>query len=196
MRPVLLVNGLPGSGKTTLAGPLAAELGLPLYSKDAYKEALWDERAHGGAARASGPSVTESTALGKAAVSAMWLDLGSRPGAAVVESFWFPPRDLDLITADLAAARGTPELELWCRVDPEVARVRCEQRARHAVHHSGHSDPLLWNEWAGNAGPLALGPVLEVDTSLPVDVAAVASACLQELEGMDLEGVLRTRELA
>jgi predicted kinase len=39
----VLVNGLPGAGKTTLAKPLADELGLPLLSKDRIKETLADE---------------------------------------------------------------------------------------------------------------------------------------------------------
>jgi adenylate kinase family enzyme len=33
-RQLVLVSGAPGSGKTTLAGPLAAELKFALLSKD------------------------------------------------------------------------------------------------------------------------------------------------------------------
>ena len=38
----VLVSGLPGTGKSTLAPPLAEALGLRCFSKDVIKEALWD----------------------------------------------------------------------------------------------------------------------------------------------------------
>lgn len=40
--PLVLVTGLPASGKTTLAQGLAAMLELPLIAKDRYKELLFD----------------------------------------------------------------------------------------------------------------------------------------------------------
>ena len=39
---VVVVNGVPGAGTTTLAAPLAEALDLPLVGKDALKEALFD----------------------------------------------------------------------------------------------------------------------------------------------------------
>ncbi len=39
-RDVVLVTGAPGAGKTTLAVPLAAELGFALLAKDRIKETL------------------------------------------------------------------------------------------------------------------------------------------------------------
>jgi predicted kinase len=42
---LIVLNGMAAAGKTTLARPLAAALGIPLVSKDAIKEALGDAAA-------------------------------------------------------------------------------------------------------------------------------------------------------
>jgi len=42
VRRLMYVSGAPGTGKTTLAGPLAAELGFALIAKDVIKETLHD----------------------------------------------------------------------------------------------------------------------------------------------------------
>lgn len=162
MNGLVLVNGLPGSGKSTLARELAAALELPLFSKDAYKEGLW--------AHARPPGVAESSELGRRALEAMWAGIAAATGPAVVESFWFAPRDLEFLRADLGRAGRTAAAELWCVLDPAVARQRCGTRERHAVHHAAHLDDEVWSQWARQAGPLALGPVLEVNTESPVDV--------------------------
>lgn len=40
---LIIITGLPGSGKTSLALALQGKLNLPLISKDAIKETLFDE---------------------------------------------------------------------------------------------------------------------------------------------------------
>ena len=65
-RRVVLVSGAPGSGKTSLAAPLAAELGLALLRKDRIKETLHDGLG------APEPDLAWPRRLGGAAMELLW----------------------------------------------------------------------------------------------------------------------------
>ncbi|XAS65335.1 AAA family ATPase [Pseudarthrobacter sp. So.54] len=175
MTGVILINGLPGSGKSTLARELAATLDLPLFSKDACKESLWT------GSRAPDPA--ESSALGRRAVALMWAAIAATPGPAVVESFWYAPRDLHLLRADLRSSGKSVDVEVWCSLAPATARQRCRTRERHRVHHAAENDGVVWAEWARQAAPLGLAPVLDVDTEEKVDVFRLCRALEQFTSG-------------
>jgi predicted kinase len=159
---LVLVTGPPASGKTTLAGPLAAALGLPLIGKDLIKEALFDVLGTGDRAW--------SRRLGKASFEVLYAVAGALP-AAVLDANLGPeaaPR-LQAIDAHL--------LEVYCRCPADEVERRFASRA--PTRHPGHVDHLLAPEIKATltrgAGPLDLGPVLEVDTTHPVDTSKVAA---------------------
>ena len=163
---VVLVNGLPASGKSTLAPLLARSLGLPLFSKDVIKE------TH---ASVLGPAAPGNRLLGAAASETMWALLLDAPCGAVLESSW--RADVrPLVAAGLARAGVSRAVEVWCDVPPEVAWQRYVDRWPSV--HPIHGALMTSEEWAAmvaNGKPLALGPVIRVDTTRRVDVPALAA---------------------
>lgn len=160
---LVLINGLPGSGKTTVATSLAAALAAPLVSKDAIKEAVSDVI-----------SAAPSGALGMAAMEMAWSLTAAIPGTVVLESWWFKPRDLSHVEAGLARCGGPAVVEVWCDVPAALARDRVVARQRHPIHQDRQRLVDAWPQWAIEAEPLAVGRVLTVRTDRPVDVAELA----------------------
>jgi predicted kinase len=155
---VVLVNGLPGSGKTTLATALATALPAPLIGKDALKEAVADA-VPGVATGAIGPVVAEL----------MWTLAAAVSGTAVLESWWFAPRDRSFVEAGLRRCAARTVVEVWCDVPPELARSRYAARHRRGLHEDQRHLVESWPRWAREAEPLGVGRTLRVSTDRPVD---------------------------
>jgi predicted kinase len=154
----VLVTGLPGSGKTTLAAPLATALDLPYLSKDAIKQAMWD---------ALGPGDrTWGRQLGTAAAVALE-SLAQSSAGAVIDHF---------VHTD-TAERWTQlprAVEVHCACDPAIARDRYASRVRHPCHFDGEQLLDAYDFWIAEDATRAPGcPRLDVDTAGPVDIAVV-----------------------
>ncbi len=165
----MLVGGRPGSGKSTLAAALGPRLGLPVLAKDEIKQALAEELGMPG-------TVGESRRLGRAAVLAA-LRVARRCPGAVLDSTWFG------YTRPHVTALPGRIVEVRCVVPVEIARSRYYARAagRHPAHLDLERDEAeLWGE---PALPLGVGPLVEVDTSEPADIPAIAAGILRAAEG-------------
>jgi len=164
---LVLVNGLPASGKTTLSLQLAAHLSVPCVSKDSIKELL--AKAFPAAAASS---------LGRIAMETAWRLASTMPGTVILESWWFKPRDLDLVKDGLGICCARVVAEVWCDVPADLARQRFVARSRPAPYQDAQRLARCWEDWAARAEPLGVGRTVRVRTDQPVDVEALAAAVM------------------
>jgi predicted kinase len=161
---VLVVTGVPGAGKTTLAEALAAALGVPMLSLDAIKERRY----------ASGSASQNRFVLRLDAEKELFERLEGTAGCAVVDIWVAPGRDTERVTGSLGRL-GRPVVEVLCRVPPAVAASRYEARARSDGPHLPPDETTLQRirDAAEVIAPMALGVCIELDTSGPVRIRRV-----------------------
>ncbi len=168
-KPLLvIVNGLPGTGKTTLARRLATDAGIPVISRDRLYETLYD------ALECSANAVPPL--LGSASFALLYHMAEAVLAAgqpAIIEGFFGRQ---DLRRAELLRLQQLHDfepLELLCRADGRVLLERFLARMRSGERHGGHQDRkwLEHNEarlLSGRLAPLAIGRrIIEIDTTTP-----------------------------
>jgi predicted kinase len=159
---------MPASGKTTLARTLAAELRLPLITKDDIKERLYDELGTG--------DVDWSRRLGRASHALLFAFCGgllAAGHAVVVEGNFFAGSQ----EAEFESLPPHRLIQVCCTAPLEVLVERYAGRQRHRGHVDDERAGELRQRFeAGLHAPLALrGELLEVDTSHQTDVEGLVA---------------------
>jgi predicted kinase len=168
-RSIIVITGLPASGKTTLANLLGTELGFVVIDKDDFLETLL------GSVQEFDPEFRHRSSR---KADELFEEAARSSGNAILVSHWQGP--------DENRESGTPSA--WLREFDSVIEVACKcsvatavGRFRRRIRHPGHGDNrsdlptlLSWFEEDSRRGRLGLGPLIEVNTEDFVDIKELA----------------------
>jgi len=164
---VVLVNGVPASGKSHLAQCLSQHSGWPVLSLDGIKNPFLQ---HIG-------SVDRdfNRTLGKASYQAIWSFIRDAPPTSTfIVDAWFGFQPRSVLEAYIEEAGVDHTAELWCKVPGHVAGERYASRLKDRL--PGHPGAEYVSELvtlADQAEPIAVGPVMTIDQTRQPDMPAI-----------------------
>jgi predicted kinase len=172
-RPLIVVTGVPGAGKTGLATALADRLGCALLSLDEIKEEL-----------AGGAEDTPRDWLRYDAEAELVRRLEAFAGEAVVDIWIAPRRDTERVR-ELMRPWWDDVVEVRCQVPGVVAAERYAARDRVTPPHAAPDAETLARIQDAAEHPESLGAprTVVVDTTRPVEIGDVAAAVRRETRG-------------
>lgn len=176
MRQAVLVNGVPASGKSTVARGIAQHLHCPLLALDTVKEALFGQLGTG--------DRDYNRKLGRGSYAAIWALVAEFPAdAVVVVDAWFGFQPVSVLRDHLRRADVAGVVELWCHAPPELVAQRYAERCltRH-IGHLGLEYVAELRELAVTALPTGLGALVDVDTSRLISWEPLVQAVGQALQ--------------
>jgi predicted kinase len=130
---LILVSGLPATGKTTISKRISEEFKLPLAGADAIKEVMWDSLGHKF-------NFEFSDKLGKAAFELLFyfIEASLLKGMSLVVEAHFHPEKNNQRFNDLKKKYGAKLLQVYCDCDTEVLQNRFKERMKTDAYHAGH----------------------------------------------------------
>jgi predicted kinase len=181
-KPVLIViQGAPASGKTTLCGRLKKDVSTPLIEKDDIKELLFD--------RLRQLDREYSKLQGKAsfemlyAIARTFLLDGK---SIIIEGAFFSDVCRPKIQAVLEQT-GASYLEVYCHVDEETRRQRFANRAHDGTRHAAHTAHTIASLASKDSyEKLDLGLCIDMDTTKGIQNVTY-NQLLQTIQQMTVE---------
>lgn len=162
---LVIITGLPASGKTTIGKELARRKNIPFISKDDIKEHMfdglgWKDREW-------------SKKIGLASYDLLYYFTEAllRAGTTFILESNFKPEFDNQKFATLSEKYDFDVVQILCKADGEVLFERFKKRSESGQRHPGHVDTGNYDEFkksllSGRCEPLSLsGNVIEVDTT-------------------------------
>ena len=176
-KTLLLISGLPGSGKTTLAYKLSLEFRLSVIDKDEILDHLFESKGVGDTSwrrRLSRESdlilQQKATASSGAILSSFW-HLPGMPTDSGTPTDWIDPLSYQVVT-------------IHCDCDIKTAVERFLQRKRHHGHLDNNSsyEQLVTNfEQLNQLEPIIIGRRIIVNTSREINLELVVQQIRKNL---------------
>ena len=175
-KKAVLVNGVPASGKSTVAKAVSEALGWPLLTLDTVKQPFLEELPPG--------DRLFNRTLGRASYRAIWDLIRDAPdGAGFVVDAWFGFQPIAVLSEGLERAGIGAVAEVWCDAAPEEVGRRYAARVEgRGPGHPGLDYVPELVDLARRAGPTGLAPVWQVDTTGPLDADATLAWVRDRLE--------------
>lgn len=129
MNQIIIISGMPGTGKTTFARHLAEALSLPLVCYDEIKSRAWECMQE---------AEMQSGALGKLGYGFFWyiMEMLMKSGKPFIAEYFFHP-DHATALGELLARYGYKPLMVHFDADLKIAYERYVQRNKEGVRHKG-----------------------------------------------------------
>ena len=141
---LIIVSGFSCTGKTALARKIGKNLSLPVFSRDDFKESLFNSLGY---------SDREwSKKLGVASYKLLYLAVEKLLGTSnslIVESNFKVEPDTEKLKR-LKAIYQCSLIQIHCYVEIPLALARFKQRAESGKRHPGHVDHLNYEEMKHN----------------------------------------------
>jgi predicted kinase len=163
--PIIIVTGLPGSGKTTLSKKLSKKLGLPVINKDAMKELLFDSLGW--------KDREWSKKLGMATFGLLYYIMEAQMMAGkpfIVESNFKHEFDSKKFLT-LKKKYSFFPIQIVCETKGEIIFRRFKKRHESGNRHPGHRDEIVCEEYKddllkGSYKSLQIsGKIIKADTT-------------------------------
>ena len=167
MKTAVLVNGVPASGKSTVARQIATRLRCPLLTLDAVKDPLFEHFGIG--------DRDHNRRLGRASYAIIFAAIADFPDPmTVVIDAWFGFQPVEVLDRHLKTAGIHRAVEVWCHAPDDVVSGR--YGARLGTRSLGHPGAEYIPELIalnGRAAPTGHCAVFDVDTTADLDADAL-----------------------